>query len=56
MTQIILIGPIGAGKSTVARPPSKRLGLRQVPVDEVRRAHCYRTSCERGDTGRGLLY
>lgn len=36
MPQIVLIGPIGAGKTTVAELLSERLGLRNVPLDLIR--------------------
>jgi shikimate kinase len=35
-TDIILIGPIGAGKSTLAKLLSERLGLPRCPMDDVR--------------------
>jgi shikimate kinase len=33
---IILIGPMGSGKSTIARLLEKRLGLTNVPIDYIR--------------------
>lgn len=36
MRQIVLIGPIGVGKSSVARGLSKRTGQRNVPLDLIR--------------------
>jgi hypothetical protein len=33
---IVIIGPMAAGKSTLARALSRRLGIRQVPLDAVR--------------------
>ena len=35
-TSVILIGPVGAGKSTVAKMLSQQLGLAHVSLDEVR--------------------
>jgi shikimate kinase len=37
--EIILIGPMGAGKSTVGRIITKRLGLPRVPMDDLRFAY-----------------
>ena len=36
MTQIILIGPPGTGKSTLGKLLSQRLGFPRVPLDELR--------------------
>lgn len=38
-TPIILIGPLGAGKSTIGRLLATRLGLPQCSVDDVRRGY-----------------
>ncbi|HEY1408430.1 MAG TPA: shikimate kinase [Promineifilum sp.] len=35
-SEIILIGPIGAGKSTIGRLLAERLGLPQVSMDDIR--------------------
>lgn len=36
MAQVVLIGPIGAGKSSVAEVLAERTGRRNVPLDLVR--------------------
>jgi hypothetical protein len=36
MQQVVLIGPIAAGKSSVARGLSKRTGQRNIPLDAIR--------------------
>ena len=36
MSQVVLIGPIAAGKSSIAHLLAKRTGRRNVPLDLVR--------------------
>ena len=41
MPRIVLIGPIMTGKSTIARMLSRRIGVRNVPLDLVRWGYYY---------------
>ena len=38
-TTIILIGPMGAGKTTIGEKLSKRLGMERVQLDEIRQSY-----------------
>jgi deoxyadenosine/deoxycytidine kinase len=42
MAQVVLIGPIAAGKSSVAEVLAEQLGCRNVPLDLVRWAYYFR--------------
>lgn len=52
MTQIVLIGPVAAGKSTIARLLSARTGIRNVPLDLIRWNYFYRIGYDRAEEAR----
>ena len=52
MPQIVLIGPVGAGKSTVAALLSERTGIRNVPLDLIRWNYFYLAGYDRAEERR----
>ena len=54
MPQVVLIGPIAAGKSSVADLLAERTGRRNVPLDLVRWAYYYQIGYDRAEERRGV--
>jgi len=52
MAQIVLIGPIAAGKSSVAECLSERTGQRQIPLDAVRWYYFFQSGFDLGEQRR----
>jgi hypothetical protein len=54
MPQIVLVGPQGAGKSTVGYLLAERLGLRNVPLDLVRWGYYFAGGFDLAEEGRRI--
>jgi hypothetical protein len=52
LQQIVLIGPVAAGKSTIAALLSERTGIRNVPLDLIRWYYYYRIGYDRAEERR----